>query len=218
MKKKFLPLLLVGVVVISLPLILSPIVHAEEENPLSVTLCVKNSGTVFMIGQGFKVADCKNNDKLININLSQGTQGPKGDKGDTGNTGPQGEVGPQGYPGADGANGIDGTDGLNGKDGIDGTNGTDGINGTNGVSGWYKSEGPVIPTTGTDLTTSAKCPAGKKVVGGGFITSNTVTYYNYYTLNNYPSADDEWTASIHRANGSHDDWSLKVYAICVTAN
>lgn len=203
MKKKFLPLLLVGVVVISLPLILSPIVHAEEENPLSVTLCVKNSGTVFMIGEGFKVADCKNNDKLINIDLSQGTQGPKGDKGDKGDTGDiglQGEVGPQGLPG------VDGKDGINGQDGSDGID---------GVSEWERKEHEGI-APGQDQTVTANCSEGKKIVGGGYLIGSPLTMF--YPLSSYPDTDSSWTASVHRSSTTPANWSLKVYAICVTAN
>ena len=66
-----------------------------------ITVCVNKSGVVHMVGEGFKRADCKNNETLITWNI-QGPKGEKGDKGDQGEqgpVGPQGPAGPQGEPG-----------------------------------------------------------------------------------------------------------------------
>jgi hypothetical protein len=48
-----------------------------------VEVCVRKNGAIFMIGDGFKRADCLKNEKLISWNIT-GQQGPKGDKGDQG--------------------------------------------------------------------------------------------------------------------------------------
>lgn len=60
-----------------------------------ITVCVNKSGVVHMVGEGFRRADCKNNETLVTWNV----QGPKGDKGDQGEQGPVGPQGPQGEPG-----------------------------------------------------------------------------------------------------------------------
>lgn len=63
-----------------------------------ITVCVKKDGLVHVIGEGFKRADCKNNESLLSWNV-EGPQGPKGDKGDQGDVGPWGPQGSQGEPG-----------------------------------------------------------------------------------------------------------------------
>jgi hypothetical protein len=60
--------------------------HAEGS---VVTICIKQTGLVHVIGEGFKRADCKNNEQLITFN-TQGVQGIKGDKGDKGDRGDPG--------------------------------------------------------------------------------------------------------------------------------
>lgn len=80
-----------------------------------ITVCVKKSGVVYVIGNDFKRAECKRNDTLLTWNI----QGPKGDKGDPG------------LPGADGANGAPGEQGLQGIQGDKGDKGDQGNPGTN---------------------------------------------------------------------------------------
>ncbi len=52
----------------------------------SIQLCVKESGAAFVVGQGFKKADCKSNDKFFLLTTSTGS---------TGATGAIGPIGPQ---------------------------------------------------------------------------------------------------------------------------
>lgn len=80
-----------------------------------ITVCVKKSGAMFMIGKGFKRADCKGNEQIISWNM----RGPKGEKGDKGDPGPQGEkgdTGPQGEQGFPGPRGEQGERGPAGQD------------------------------------------------------------------------------------------------------
>jgi|GEM_PF-2064743 len=153
--------------------------YAEDSDTL--TLCVKNSGVVFVVGEGFKKTECKNNDKLITLNLSgsQGPQGPQGDQGPIGLTGPQGEKGdkgdagdqgPVGFQGADGksafevavSNGYTGTviewmASLKGPQGIQGEKGDKGDagdNGLNGLTGPRGLDGPPGPQGPIGLTGS----------------------------------------------------------------
>jgi len=60
-----------------------------------ISVCVKKSGLVYVIGSDFRRQDCRKNDSLLTWNIT-GPQGPKGDKGDRGEPGP---VGPQGEAG-----------------------------------------------------------------------------------------------------------------------
>ena len=91
----------------------------------SVEICVKRSGFVYVIGEGFRRQDCTRNDRLITIN-TEGVQGPKGDKGDTGDEGPQGDPGAQGEQGIQGEPGNDGQPGTAGEPGQDGQPGEQG--------------------------------------------------------------------------------------------
>lgn len=58
-----------------------------------ITVCVKRTGLVYMIGEGFRRSDCTRSEKLVTWN-SQGPKGDKGDKGDPGEEGPPGDPGP----------------------------------------------------------------------------------------------------------------------------
>ncbi|TSC69148.1 MAG: Collagen triple helix repeat-containing protein [Parcubacteria group bacterium Gr01-1014_66] len=67
----------------------------------TITVCVKKGGAMYMIGEGFRRADCKKNELLVSWNM-EGPQGPKGDKGDEGQQGEKGEKGDQGDKGGPG--------------------------------------------------------------------------------------------------------------------
>jgi hypothetical protein len=75
--------------------------RAEGEQ---ISVCVKKSGLVYVIGDEFRRQDCKKNDSLLSWNIT-GTQGPKGDKGDKGDQGDVGPMGPQGERGEKGDSG-----------------------------------------------------------------------------------------------------------------
>lgn len=70
-----------------------------------ITICVRNNGTVYVIGEGFRRADCRGNDQLLGWNVGgvPGPQGPAGVPGPQGIPGPMGPQGPQGIPGTGGA-------------------------------------------------------------------------------------------------------------------
>lgn len=92
---------------------------AQAESP-AITVCVKNGGTMYMVGEGFKRADCKDNDRLLSWNIT-GPQGPQGLQGVPGATG---QVGQQGPIGETGANGLQGPAGPQGPQGVQGPTGT----------------------------------------------------------------------------------------------
>ncbi|OGI60912.1 hypothetical protein A2641_00795 [Candidatus Nomurabacteria bacterium RIFCSPHIGHO2_01_FULL_37_25] len=97
---------IIGVGIFSLALVLG-IWSYSQATGNEITICAKKSGLVYVIGDGFRRADCKKNDQLLTWNVV-GIKGDKGDKGDTGDVGPRGpigETGPQGLKGDKGDSG-----------------------------------------------------------------------------------------------------------------
>jgi hypothetical protein len=105
----------------------------------------------------------------------QGETGPQGETGQQGETGPQGEVGPMGPPGPpgevgpQGPKGDKGDTGDTGPQGLQGDPGPQGPAGPTGVSIFVGAAAK--PANGAAVTTlftsTAICPAGKSLLGGG---------------------------------------------------
>ena len=140
--------------------------QAASSSGSNIQLCLKNSGAVFVVGQGFKKADCKNNDQLISINtnslMSWSDKDNDEDKDkdkDKLKVWPQGATGATGPMGATGATGPAGTDGATGATGATGPAGTDGATGATGATG---AIGPKWDTgdTGPTGATGAIGPQG----------------------------------------------------------
>ena len=118
-----------------------------------------------------------------------GTAGPKGDKGDSG---------PRG------------TTGLKGDTGPRGPSGPAGSAGPSGVSGWEVliSPGVQLPANLTRKG-SVRCPAGKKVLGGGVSATDGIIYV-------YESAPLDggvgWAGAV--SNRSGYPRTMYVWAIC----
>lgn len=91
-------------------------VYTKAEG-LTLEVCVKKSGLIYVIGEEFKRSECKKNDSLLSWNTA-GIQGPKGDKGDTGITGPQGTQGVAGDTGPMGPQGLKGDKATHGAGNI----------------------------------------------------------------------------------------------------
>lgn len=164
--------------------------------PSNPKYCVNYEGEVYIVGEIFKTKNCKKGDKEFTINSSgqsgtqgpQGETGPKGDKGDKGDQGMQGEKGEKGEPGSASASGL---------------------------AGWEKISTTSASTTEQLKTVTATCSENKKVLSGGFVVnSSTVTFY---TVSNFPSADNAWTTSVHRSSTT-TPWDLSVFAICANTN
>jgi hypothetical protein len=92
-----------------------------------------------------------------------------------------------------------------------GPRGYTGATGAPGVSGYQRVQ-TTVSVTETMYSLGADCPAGKKVVGGGFVVSSAVAYASQ----SYPWDDDTWVVSVYKTSGA-TPWWLTVYAICVTA-
>jgi hypothetical protein len=92
------------VAVASLALFTSAVVRAEGT---TVSVCVKNNGAMFLIGENFRHTDCRSNDQLLTWNIA-GPPGPQGVPGVAGPAGAQGEAGPAGPTGPQGPAGTSG--------------------------------------------------------------------------------------------------------------
>lgn len=156
-----------------------------------------------------------------------GDVGPTGPKGDVGPTGPTGDMGPTGATGATGPTGPAGATGATGPQGPKGATGSQGVKGDTGaqgpagVSGWQRIIGTVSPDNENDKAVTATCPAGKKAIGGGFLTSNVSNPSRVVITSSYPSSDGTWTATgiVQNTRFTNDgSYSLAAYVICATAN
>ncbi len=166
--------------------------------PSNPKYCVNYDGEIYIVGEIFKSKNCKKGDKEFTINSS----------GQSDTQGPQGEVGPKGDRGDKGDQGIQGIQGIQGE------RGEQGAAGVSGLTGWEKVSTSSASTTDQLKTVTVTCPVDKKVLSGGFVVnSSTVTFY---TVSNYPSADNTWTTSVHRSSTA-TAWDLSVYAICAIA-
>lgn len=149
--KRMPTILLAGLIVAPLLFILSwRYTHAAGT---AITVCVRRDGLVYVIGDGFRRADCRRGDQLLTWNVQgppgpQGPAGPAGANGTPGAVGPQGPagaVGPQGATGLAGANGADGTPGVAGPAGPQGPQGPKGDTGADGAIGPQGPAGDVGP-------------------------------------------------------------------------
>lgn len=110
--------------------------------------------------------------RIDTISLTPGPQGPKGDKGDTGAQGAKGDAGPQGPKGDPGPQGPKGDPGPQGPPGP----GSSLL-----IISVYGPEvtlcGQLDPTCAAFFGDStAVCPTGFEVTGGGFILGNDSTF------------------------------------------
>lgn len=127
---------------------------------------------------------------------------PTGVTGPQGVTGASGPAGPQGEPGASGAKGDPGTPGAKGDKGDGGiTNLTTTVR-----------DGS-LEMAGNISTAIAECPAGSKVISGGFIEAGGTTVMAsrpYGTVGSAPSGwQVEFRVSINAAQG-------QAYAVCAS--
>jgi hypothetical protein len=79
------------------------------------------------------------------------------------------------------------------------------------VTGWERLSA-ASASNGTDTkTVSVNCSSGKKLLGGGGLTSDS----SVFIYASYPLDDDTWTVSARETTGS-PTWSLTAWAICAS--
>lgn len=147
-----------------------------------------------------------------------GAQGLQGEQGAAGAQGLQGEPGPQGDPGAPGTDGADGAQGPDGATGPAGPKGDKGDKGDTGPAGPGAAAGwEVVSNTSasnaSNKNVSADCPGGKTVVGGGFSIGGSTDVAG----SSRPVDSDTWRADAWETDSESDDWTVTVYAVCVTS-
>ncbi len=159
----------------------------------------------------------------------QGEAGAVGPKGDTGATGAQGETGATGARGETGASGPQGDSGPAGSKGDTGATGASGPQGPQGAQGPQGPAGapgvslyervvlafPIAAMNGnTTRTVIVGCPAGKKVMGGGFESSNV--NIALHPVASYPSSDAAWvvTMRLSTVTAVTVPFELRAYALC----
>jgi hypothetical protein len=134
----------------------------------------------------------------------EGPQGPKGDQGDPGPAGPKGDRGEQGPAGTAGPAGAQGPAGPPGPSGISGLE-------------YVISAGESVFANATSSLLQARCPSGKKVLGGGLSTGApglAFPYAHTRIAESAPLNDGAGWAGAAR-NDATTMRTFYVWAICV---
>ncbi|HLZ61597.1 MAG TPA: hypothetical protein VKR06_32025 [Ktedonosporobacter sp.] len=161
----------------------------------------------------------------------KGSVGPQGPAGPQGSQGPEGVQGPAGPEGPQGIQGPQGPQGLAGAEGGAGPSGPQGPIGPQGPAGPNKNlrtqivKGPETPITkvtlaSTKSTSKASCPAGTKVVGGGWAEPIKATWTSDkaslpFAAHNYPTSSTDWEVSMTGNFDSTNTPTLQAYAVCL---
>lgn len=183
--------------------------QTATEAPKVITGCyVQNSGTVYVTGLPEAPENCRaqgsNSEphKALTWNI-QGPVGPQGIKGETGLKGDRGEAG------------LKGDQGLKGDKGDKGDAGPAGIQGPRGLTGPAGAPGLMdiqrIKIIANVDVAKVSCPAGKKVLGGGFVAPSNGTVL---VQQSYPSSDDSWTIVVKNTGNARTNF--EAWAICAT--
>jgi hypothetical protein len=116
--------------------------------------------------------------------------------------------------GSKGATGAAGANGAQGPGGAIGPQGPGGSAGPSGISGYQIVQGPVAPGEGVGFNfarSKAKCPSGKKVLGGGFLTP-TGENGRIYVAEDGPNTSGEW--EVITGSATTGAYTMASYAIC----
>lgn len=146
-----------------------------------------------------------------------GPEGPAGKDGLQGLTGPMGPMGPMGPVGAAGLQGVQGVPGavgLQGPQGEPGPQGAPGVSGLVMVNSARSTLGALAKVSAVAI-----CPAGKKVLGGGYsITGNNTDKVIPITAAVF--APDRYSVVIRRIAGATAtlDAGVTAQAFCATVN
>jgi hypothetical protein len=165
-----------------------------------------------------------------------GLQGPKGDTGATGPQGPKGDTGATGPQGPKGDTGATGPQGPKGDTGATGATGSQGPKGDTGATGATGAQGPpgvsnyqIVTNNltnqslaaGGETLQTAKCPAGKELLGGGGLIRGAAGRWLIGSSGPASNTADPdpttWTVAWENVTGSTiTAANQEVYAICAT--
>ena len=169
------------------------------DDPAVIYACyVPGSGSLYRIKATDPTETCKSPN---HVELHWNVIGPQGAQGPQGPVGPVGVAGPQGSQGPLGAAGPAGTAGPSGAQGP---------TGPAGISGYEVVTVQVNhPFESFDDIVVAHCPAGKKVIGGGYKLDPMV---GRVQRNNPDDGNDGWYVWID--NLAFNTPTIAAYAIC----
>ncbi|WP_344019920.1 hypothetical protein [Streptomyces luteireticuli] len=148
-----------------------------------------------------------------------GPAGPTGPSGPAGATGPAGPPGPVGPPGAAGSRGDNGAPGPRGETGPAGPQGPPGPPGPPGEPrplGLHTVERDyTVPALAkSQLLSSPPCPAGTRIIGGGYTQPGNRDQGGIEKLDAYPSArDNSYLVSVNST--SPTAVQMKVFGVCL---
>jgi hypothetical protein len=129
--------------------------------------------------------------------------------------GPRGAVGPTGAAGAAGASGAQGPAGPQGPQGVQGFTGPQGQPGSFDLGKITYVTGPttsVVSVAGLGVGIEARCPAGNKVVGGGFQILSEDTAVGVVRSES-DSSGSGWNVEVTNTSGS--SVNMHATAVCV---
>lgn len=173
---------------------------------LALTPALSAPGTVVFLDSKENTATAH----VARLDMTLADQGPQGPKGDTGARGPQG---------APGATGATGAQGPKGDTGAAGAQGPQGMPGAAGISAYQRvSVGRNIPASFL-AAQSLGCPAGKRVLGGGYQLVSTLTAAQQLKIlqhQSYPESDSAWTIFVSNTNAFAVD--IRMWATCAAAS
>jgi hypothetical protein len=127
----------------------------------------------------------------------------------------KGQRGPRGFTGVSGPTGLAGPAGPAGLRGEPGSPGLNGGFDPNKVS---YSSGPIVTVSpGTEATSVAPCPAGSKVIGGGFYSIAWLDGGLYLTDQGPLDDGSGWFMDFYNSASALDDADVQAYAVCARA-
>ena len=173
-------------------------------DPVVIYACfVPQNGNLYRIKATDPAETCKSPQHVAiqwNITGADGNPGPIGPAGAAGPAGDQGPVGPIGPVGAQGPTGSAGAQGLKGITGLAGPNGVVGIE--------VVEVKVTVDFTLTDYSNTVNCPAGKKLIGGGYAVVPQIGK----VVSSRPEGETAWYIYLKNKGGFSPD--VTTYAIC----
>ena len=101
--------------------------------------------------------------------------------------------------------------------GLTGATGASGPAGT-GATGFERVVGSPTASDATETkVATATCPAGKVVVGGGYLAAAVTGLGELTVIGNRPTSDTVWSVSATQdSRAGLGNWSLQAFAVCLT--
>jgi hypothetical protein len=160
------------------------------------------------------MSHCTSNEAQVTWNQG-GPKGPPGDKGPTGDKGAQGDPGAKGPDGDKGPTGDPGPTGDQGSQGDKGPTGDPGPTGAANISGYETTFAGGFAAPHSLEEAYARCPSGKKAVGGGFFVPPGVVILNSHPVNDSPVGPSGSSWHVIVENHLDTTASFSAYAVCV---